>query len=145
MKSFHHLHHFIIIAAALLLLSACEKKEDPEVGVYSKVYVKMVNNTDTKVIGLLTYDRSLRTSDADGVSVEANSEKLCLLDTYSRNYATAAERGALLELSYWDSVKVTHVSFYNGIVQFRYGHQPTCTISKYPSGNYNVIWTNDHN
>ncbi len=141
MKSFHHLHHFIIIAAALLLLSACEKKEDPEVGVTRKTYVKMVNKTDVKVSGKLTYDPSLRTY--DGVSVEANSEKLCLLQTYSRNYATAVTRGAQLELSYWDSVKVNHVSFYNGKVQFRYGYQATCTISKLPSGNYNVIWTND--
>ena len=142
MKSFHHLHHFIIIAAALLLLSACEKNSgDPEVG-SSVLYLKMVNNTDTKVIGLLTYDRSLRTF--DGVSVEANSEKLCLLETYSRNYAYAMERGAQLELSYWDSVKVTHVSFYNDIVQFKRGFQPTCTISKYPSGDYNVTWTNKY-
>lgn len=133
----------IICMLAVVAMCACEKKEDPEVGVYRKTYVKMVNNTDVEVTGLLTYDRSLRTS--DGVSVEANSEKLCLLDTYSRNYANEAERGAQLVLEYWDSVKVTHVSFYNGEVIFRSGCQPTCTISKYPSGDFNVTWTNEYN
>ena len=126
--------HSFILALALITLTACEKNSgDPEVG-SSVVYLKMVNNTDTNVKGMISYSQD----DYDGVSVDANSERLCRLFHIS-NHSPASVK-CKLTLWYWDSINVGNVDFYDGAVRIDKAYQPTCTIDKNPSGEYTVLW-----